>query len=97
MIYRYPLKVVDEQMVALTENAEPLSVEETDNTITLFALCDPARPVRHKKLWLLPTGSGHLDNGADRKYLGTIKLHDGLLVYHAFVEVPQPAVVSGMV
>lgn len=90
-IYQYPLYVVDEQMVALTENAEPLSIEERDNRPVLFALCDPTMPVRHKKLWLLGTGHECQQPG-ERKFLGTVKLHGDALIYHAFIEhTPQVA------
>ena len=91
-IWKFPLEVVDHQTVQVPSGSLVLSVAEQDNGIVLYTMVD-TEIAGKELLTVYIYGTGHpIDTeDADRwsprnRFLGTVKLHDGALMFHVFVE-----------
>ena len=83
-VFKYPLEQMDGQKVALPVGAEILSVQVQHETIVLYALVDDLEQGFEKRAFRI-AGTGHLLEGTDRmKFLGTVQLRAGNLVFHVF-------------
>lgn len=86
-IWKYPLVIMDSQVVVAPEGAEFLSATLKDGAPTLYALVDPKAPMESHEVQI--RGTGHpIDEALLRShvFLGTVNTHNGLLVWHVFVE-----------
>jgi hypothetical protein len=87
-VYKYELKLTDEQSVNLPKGAEVLTIQVQHDTPCLWAMVDPNAP---KEARFFETfGTGHVirtDMGVERSYIGTYQIHDGALVFHVFERV----------
>jgi len=82
-IWKYPLKVTDENRLELPKGAEILCVQVQNTDPWLWALVNSLET--EKEVHLIETfGTGHKISGAPRKYIGTYQLHNGGLVFHVF-------------
>lgn len=81
-IYKYPAPVsADRLTITLPEGAEILTVQVQNGEPHVWARVDNSRPpVARLFRWY---GTGHASR-LDAKYIGTIQLHDGALVFHLF-------------
>ena len=89
-IYKYPLvSEVEQQQIHLRKGSEILSVMEQRGDIVLYARVDPASslPEQRVTVWIYTTGSALYCPG-EARFLGTVSLRGGGLVYHVFVEEP---------
>ena len=82
-IYKYPLEVVDEQVVTTFASAKPLCVQMQNNLPCLWALVDVTQPPG--ELTVRIYGTGHDVDAPYDAYLSTFQMLDGALVFHAFV------------
>lgn len=83
-VYKYPLRVTDEQEIEIPYNAECLSVQMQDGQVCLWALVNPDAVM--SKLRILIAGTGHpIDENEIFKYISTFQMHGGKLVFHAFI------------
>lgn len=92
-VFKYNLEVTDEQTLKLPPGSRVLSVMNQRDNIVLYALVNP---INNKNLTedisIRIVGTGHdIDffipnpNLADGyKFLGTISLHGGALMFHVF-------------
>lgn len=91
-VYKYELRIEDEQVVRLPAGARLLSVGvQTDDspalvyrTLSLWALVDTQAPPVARRVYIVGTGhpAGHV---ASAEYVGTV--NDALrLVWHVFAE-----------
>lgn len=99
-VYRYPLKLEDEQVIEMPAGAEILHVARRENhhvvlgvagvqdAIELWARVDPEEPLRPRHIRV--AGTGHLLGSAELVHLGTVQISEGRLVFHVF-EQPSPA------
>lgn len=87
-IYKYPLVPEDWTTVRMPEGAEPLCVQVQGGAPFLWARVDIDRaPVLHH---FRIAGTGH-DLGSNiGRYIGTIQLEGGSLVFHVFSEKGLP-------
>lgn len=82
VIYKYPLKVTDEQQVTMPADAAILTVQVQNGQPFLWAMIDnTCGPMTERKISII--GTGNLFRTAGR-YIGTFQMHDGLLVFHVF-------------
>lgn len=85
-IWKFPLLITDEQPLLLPSDHEFLSVQIQDDTITLWAIVDPATPARFIRVRIYGTGNPMPDM-AGFAYLGTVPMPLPFdLVWHVFVE-----------
>ena len=80
-IYKYPLKLDDEQTIKLPAYSKPLTVQVQHGIVTLWALVDDRNEAKEYHVRI--HGTGNPATSADPKdYLGTVQL-DGF-VWHVF-------------
>ncbi len=90
-IFKYPLEITDDQTIKLPHGARILSVMNQHDNIVLYALVND----KEKKIESVSTrivGTGHdidffipaAGFGGGYKFLGTVSLYDGKLMFHVF-------------
>jgi len=86
-IYKFPLAIVDSQRVALPAAACPLSVQDQNGSLVLWALVDPALLVVERTVWIFGTGEDAPAGIVEAEhYVGTVQQAHGRLVWHVFIE-----------
>ncbi len=80
-IYKYPLVVIDEQVVSMPIGAEILSVADQRGTLCLWVSCDPENSVVSRHIRII--GTGHDFEYGDLKIIGTVPMSNGF-VWHVF-------------
>lgn len=81
-IYKYTLKMVDEQTVTLPYRAELLSIQNQNDEITFWALVDPSAEGDHYIFNIYGTGQDVPILSNNDNYFGTVQI--GALVWHVF-------------
>ena len=83
-IYKYELQVVDEQEIEMYDEYKLLSVIEQNGKIVVYALINTDSNPRYNVKFIM-RGTGHnAEKAANLTFLGTVKLLNGLLIYHIF-------------
>jgi len=87
-IYKYNLKITDEQAIRLPVGSVILSVANQYENLRLWALVDEKSPVledRHIEIY----GTGHemREDDFKRRFIGTVILHP--YVWHVFEKVAE--------
>jgi hypothetical protein len=84
-IWKFPLQVIDSQVVSMPRGAKPLTVQVQDGKPCLWAIVDPEAAKEDRVVEI--HGTGHQTNKTlDRHYyIGTFQLEGGALVFHAFM------------
>lgn len=83
-IYKYPLRVVEEQIITVYEDATFLSVQEQRNEVFLWAEVDTDNSFEERKIFIY--GTGHPQTKNDLTYLGTVQQSLFQLVWHVYLE-----------
>ena len=96
-IWKYHLKLIDEQMLELPQGAYPLSVgvqkkEERigyRESLYLWMQLDPEQPKKDKyHIWIVGTGAPiPFPKDTQVQFIGTAQMADGALVWHVFVSI----------
>lgn len=83
-IYKYELKLKDNQTIELPGRAKILTVQVQYHTnIVLWALVNPELPTEKRSIRII--GTGHkINNNESLKYISTIQMEGGSLVWHIF-------------
>ena len=82
-IYKYTLDVKDDQSIRI--KGTPISVINQRNQIAMYALCDSSEEDHYVDVHISGTGHpipSYVIN--DYKFLGTVSLFSGNLVFHIF-------------
>ena len=83
-IWKTQLRATDVQEVELPVGAEILCAREQYETICIWYRCDPHAAEKQKRLIAI-CGTGHdAPDPDDGRYLGTVPLHGGTLIFHVF-------------
>ncbi|GAG68016.1 unnamed protein product [marine sediment metagenome] len=83
-IFKYTLKALDVQRLYLLTGSKLLSVEEQYGNIVVYALVDDVQGgLDCFKIFVKRTGHP-ADDIDDSKFLGTVKLGEGKLMFHVF-------------
>jgi hypothetical protein len=85
-IYKYPLAPADRQTVELPKGARMLSVGDQGGSVFLWALVNPELPTTNRKIRCIGTGHPIAKIDPDIRFLGTVMLLGGSLVFHFFEE-----------
>ncbi len=81
-IWKWTLKMVDNQVVNMPIGAKVLTVQMQNGEPQVWALCDEANPTEPRQIAIYGTGNPlPLEPG---EYIATFQMHDGALVWHAF-------------
>jgi len=90
-IWKFPIEVVDEQIIAIQHGAKILSVRVQHEVPYLWALVDTAQ--RNVLRTIRTYGTGHTISSLpdDSEYVGMLFLHDGRLVFHVFIDRQEDA------
>lgn len=81
-IYKYPLRIEDEQEIEMPSAAKFLSVQVQPGVgPCLWALVDTDNIPSKRMIQI--RGTGHPANGVG-EYIDTFQMHNGGLVFHAF-------------
>ena len=82
-IFKYQLGPKDLQIVEMPKGAEILCVQMQNNTPCVLALVDES--LEKENRYIETFGTGHyIDNSNNRKYISTVQIFDGELVFHYF-------------
>lgn len=81
-IYKYPLRIADEQEIYMPDGAIPLSVQMQGDHACLWVLVDPDRSQCKRRILIHGTGHSIEEDGI--KYIATFQMSVGALVFHAF-------------
>lgn len=84
VIWKFPLRSEDTQVVMMPTRAEILTVQMQDGVPTIWALVDPT--ANREQVKIIIVGTGRLFDTRDLHYLGTVQEPIGL-VWHIFMEV----------
>jgi len=85
-IWKYPLKVEDDQCFMIPFNGEVLSVINQKGNLVLYALVDETE-TRMEDVNIKIIGTGNWIDDEDfigYKFINTVQLADGNLVFHIF-------------
>lgn len=84
-IYKFTLKpgAHDYEM---SDGAELLHVANQHENVCLWAMVDNTKPISKRRIGVVPTG---IDFDAENsKYVGTVSLQGGNLIFHVFEKLP---------
>jgi hypothetical protein len=87
-IFKYQLKVTDSQRIMLPYGSKVLSVENQKETIVMYAIVDEEQE-HMANIGVRIAGTGHKIEQhiiMDYRFLGTVKMLNGDLMFHVFVE-----------
>ena len=83
-IWKYPLKIMDQQLIGMPKGAEVLSVIAQGDTPTLYALVDPSESIIPRQVRIYGTGNPFRETDGSG-FVGTVTTNGGSLVWHVFV------------
>lgn len=83
-IWKYQLEIVDNQIILMPENAEILSVANQRETLCLWALVDPEALKKERHIRIIGTGNNIHHSFYKEKFIGTVLMENGFLVWHVF-------------
>lgn len=81
-ICKYQLSITDEQDIMVPEGAELLTAQLQGGALCLWALVNPAAPKQRRIIEII--GTGNPAPAAERKYIATVQMAGGSLVWHVF-------------
>jgi len=81
-IFKYPVNITDEQMVAMPKGAEILSVQVQHGSACLWAMVNTENPNTFRRINI--KGTGHPIHGELGTFIGTVQFDNGVLVFHVF-------------
>ncbi len=83
-IFKYILKLRDEQEVELPAGASILCCQAQGNEPYLWAIVDPEAPTELRRIFIVGTGHELPFEPHATRYIGTVQQHGGVLVLHVF-------------
>jgi hypothetical protein len=84
-IWKFPLAVVDRQMIEMPINAGVLCVQTQNDEPQLWAMCDENSEVKEHRCFLM-FGTGNPVPEEFGFYVDTFQMMNGSLVFHVFEE-----------
>jgi hypothetical protein len=81
-IWKYQLKMTDEQIVEMPSDGYPLCVQVQGGVPCLWAMVNPLSAPAPKTIEIF--GTGHTMPRSNRIYVGTFQTNGGRLVWHVF-------------
>jgi hypothetical protein len=82
-VYKYTLPNEDISAIRMSRGASIIHAHNQDDNICLWALVDANEERTEERIFRV-AGTGHLMNSKKMKYIGTVHLYSGALVFHVF-------------
>jgi hypothetical protein len=87
-VWKYALSP-DEFTIEMPRGAQVLSADNQGGSLCMWALVDPAEPLEARRFLL--AGTGHeLERAEELRFVGTLQMYGGKLVFHLFERVEDP-------
>lgn len=83
-IWKFPIRIDDEQVIEMPEDAIILDIQMQGDTPCLWALVEPGNPVKERKILVAGTGHEREDLAGPAIHIGSFQMLGGRLVFHAF-------------
>lgn len=84
-VWKYTLKIQEEQIIEMPVSSKVLSVESQGDEIVLYALVDKtAQETSKKTIRVYGTGHDIPESIHLFDFLGTVKMYNGSLMFHVF-------------
>jgi hypothetical protein len=83
-IFKYPLEITDTQFIELPLGAEILTVQVQGDQLCLWAMVNTSPDAITKNRRIEIVGTGYPVPAGDLKYISTIQIMDGSLIFHIF-------------
>jgi len=87
-IWKYNLKIDDEQVVNLPKNAEILTVQNQQGNPCLWALVSPIKETEPRIIVCRGTGHDINFRNFTLQYISSAQFYDGDIVFHYFEKLP---------
>ena len=84
-VWKFPLRVEDEQIIEVPVGAEPLKAEMQNGELCLWMLVQPSSNKVSKKVHVHGTGHYVSNSVTSSDYVDSFMMHGGALVFHVFV------------
>lgn len=84
-IFKYPLDVVDTQVIKLPKGADPFTAQFQSDQLCIWAAVDTDAELEDREFRIIGTGQP-LDLSGVFRYLSTVQ--QGSFVWHIFTKVP---------
>ena len=85
--WKFPLGIEDQQTVMMPKDAYVLPSAQTQFArITVWAVVDAKAPLEARQFRIAGTGPPLDDIDPSWKFLGTVQMLDGELIFHVFVK-----------
>lgn len=81
-IWKYKIEITDKQTIEIPEGYEILTVQKQRDDVCLWAIVEKEKDCVPVEIYIY--GTGHNIPDGHGKYIGTIQLHGGSLVFHTF-------------
>ena len=81
-IWKFALKVIDEQLIEMPVDAEILDIQVQNGTPCLWARIDPKADKVNR--FIITHGTGHNVPETTGKHIGSYQIEGGSLVFHVF-------------
>lgn len=85
-IWKYQLEITDDQVISMPTGAEILTVQMQNGKPCLWALVDPNEETKTYRLIQI-YGTGNPIPDGNRRYISTIQIFNGDLIFHVFERV----------
>lgn len=82
-IWKYDLQITSRQTLLMPRGSVPLSVQQQNGRLCLWAVVDPSAPMVGRDIQILGTGNP-VRADAVLAFLGTVQMQEGALVLHVF-------------
>lgn len=82
-IYKYPIKIVDKQVIEMPIGANILSIQMQNGIATIWAIVSTKECFTPVKIRIFATGE-EIPSGSVLRYIGTIQ--DEIYVWHVFID-----------
>ena len=83
-VYKYDVPTEDEFTIAMPAGARVLTFQVQHDALMLWALVDPDARETNRRFRLAGTGHPIWHDDAALRFVGTVQLHGGALVFHLF-------------
>lgn len=83
-VWKFELKLTDEQTIVVTEDARILSAQMQFDKLCVWVRLNPQTPQQQRRIFV--HGTGHDVSHYAGRHLGTVQIGNGTLVFHVFEE-----------
>lgn len=84
VVYKYRISSTGRSSVQMPGHAQLLAVQNQDELVQVWALCDPAQPVMVPRHFMALKTGEHVDLDDTARFVGTVQLTGGRYVAHIF-------------